>query len=153
MNSGPTSLPRCASRIPAGQVPIPVANRLRRARLRASGFTLAETLVALLFLAIVLPVTIEGLQLASYAGQVSQRRAIATRIADRILQESIATGTWQGGTGSGVVEEDHLSFRWNLRSDAWPEGTLRVLTVAVEFAVQGRPQEVLLASLVDAAAP
>lgn len=138
MNSGRTSPRRCAER--------------GGARCR-SGFTLAETLVALLFLAIVLPVTIEGLQLASYAGLVSQRKAVATRLADRLLNELVASGSWQGGTGSGTVEEGALQFRWTSRMDAWPEGTLRMLSVSVTYPVQGREQEVLLSTLVDTTFP
>lgn len=118
-----------------------------------AGFTLAETLAALLFLAIVIPVAIHGIQLASYAGQVSQRKAIAARIADRVLSELIASGSWQGGTGTGVAEEGPLQFRYSTKVESWPEGTLRLLTVDVSFPVQGREQDVRLSTLVDASSP
>ncbi len=122
-------------------------------RRRCCGFTLAETLAALLFLAIVIPVAIQAIQLASYAGQVGQRKLIAARIGDRVLNDLIANGTWQGGTGSGVAEEGPLAFKWTTKVESWPEGTLRMLTVDVRFPVQGREQDVRLSTLVSASSP
>jgi type II secretory pathway pseudopilin PulG len=58
----------------------------------ASAFTLVEVLAALAFMAIVIPVAVEGLRVANLAGQVGQRRAVAARIADRILNELFVTG-------------------------------------------------------------
>ena len=54
---------------------------IRRAR---AAFTLVEVLAALLFMAIVIPVAVDGLRLANLAGQVGQRKAAAARIAERI---------------------------------------------------------------------
>ena len=57
------------------------------AKRRHSGFTLAEVLAALLFLAIVIPVTLQGLRVASMAGEVGQRKMIAARIGNKVLNE------------------------------------------------------------------
>ena len=46
-----------------------------RRRLGAGGFTLAEVLAALLFLAILIPVTMHGVSVASRAGILGQRKA------------------------------------------------------------------------------
>ncbi len=115
---------------------------------RRAGFTLVETLVALLFLAIVIPVTIEGLQLASYAGQVGQRKAIAARLGESLMNDLVATGAWETALGSGTWQEDHLEFHWVAEVGSWPEGSERLLTIRVTFAVQGREQEVRLSTLV-----
>jgi Tfp pilus assembly protein PilV len=140
MRSGPTNRPTC--------------DRDRRGgRSAQRGFTLAETLAALLFLAIVIPVAVQGIQLASYAGQVSRRKIVAARIGDRVLNEMIATGTWQSGSGSGTATEGPLEFRYNSKVESWTEGTLRVLTVEVTFTVQGRLQNIQLSTLVDPTAP
>jgi len=65
------------------------APRNRPARLRpagpASAFTLAEVLAALLFMAIVIPVAIEGMHIASLAGTVAARKGEAARVAQRLL--------------------------------------------------------------------
>src|SRR5882762_4963509 len=52
---------------------------------RCAGFTLAEVLAALLFMAIVIPVAVQGLHIASRAGSVSERKAVGARIAERKL--------------------------------------------------------------------
>ena len=49
---------------------------------RFAAFTLAEALAALAFLAIVIPVAIEALHLASLAGVVAQRKVAAAQFAD-----------------------------------------------------------------------
>ena len=90
----------------------------RRERAQA-GFTLAEVLAALLFMAIVIPVAMQGLQVASRAGVVAVRKAEAARVADRLLNESIVTTNWNQSMQSGVVIEDDRSYRWSLRSEQW----------------------------------
>ncbi len=90
----------------------------RRERAQA-GFTLAEVLAALLFMAIVIPVAMQGLQVASRAGVVAVRKAEAARVADRVLNESIVTTNWNQSMQSGVVIEDDRSYRWSLRNEQW----------------------------------
>ena len=68
-------------------------------------FTLAEVLAALMFMAIVIPVAVEGLRLASRAGEVGERKVTAARIADRVMNELIATGDWQPGRFSKWAQE------------------------------------------------
>ena len=58
----------------------PTSNNRRR-----SGYTLAETLAALLFLAIVIPAVVEALHIAGRVGTVSVRRSVAARIAEKVL--------------------------------------------------------------------
>src|SRR3954466_5122075 len=85
----------------------------KRAR---SGFTLAEVLAALVFMAIVIPTAVEGLRIANLAGQVGQRRAVAARIAESVLNELLVTHQWQTGTQTGVVQEGPMQYRWMLRT-------------------------------------
>src|SRR3954452_234064 len=85
-----------------------------------SGFTLAEVLAALVFMAIVIPVAIEGLSIASRAGEVAARKSEAALVAERVLNTSIITTNWNqsvqnGSEGKGTAHE----FRWTLHNDAW----------------------------------
>src|SRR5215472_7714880 len=88
---------------------------------RKSGFTLAEVLAALLFMAIVVPVAIQGLHIASLAGAVAQRKGEAARIAQRVLNESLITTNWSQSLQSGTTIEGQRQFRWTLRSDPWTQ--------------------------------
>lgn len=114
-----------------------------------SAFTLAEVLAALALMAIVIPVAVAGIQVASRAGQVGVRKAAAARIADRVLNELEVTGQIYNGSQSGVVEEGRQEFKWSLQSQAWTEGNLNVATVSVEYQVQGRDYDVRLSTLFD----
>lgn len=114
-----------------------------------AGFTLAEVLAALLFMAIVIPVAVQGLRTASLAGEVAQRKSIAARVAERVLAESVVTTNWNASTQSGSVMENGLEFRWTLQNAAWLEDPLRLLSVEVMYAVQNRDYSVRLSTLVD----
>jgi prepilin-type N-terminal cleavage/methylation domain-containing protein len=85
------------------------------ARNSQSGFTLAEVLAALLFMAIVVPVAIEGLHIAGLAGAVAERKGEAARIAQRVLTENLVTTNWSQSVQSGTTLDGQREFRWTLR--------------------------------------
>jgi prepilin-type N-terminal cleavage/methylation domain-containing protein len=123
---------------------------LQRRRAPA-GFTLAEVLAALLLMAIVIPVAIQGVRVASLAGVVGHRKIIAVRLCERIMNELLVTGQTQQNSQSGTVAEGVQEYHWDMRIEAWEvgSGTLRQMTVQVSFPVQGRDYEVHLSTLVD----
>ena len=112
-----------------------------------AAFTLAEVLAAMLFLAIVIPVAVEALHVASLAGEVAARKGAAGRIADRILNESLVTTNWSGSVQSGTVSEGALDFRWTLTSQNWPQDSMQMLTAEVKFLAQGKDYSVKLSTL------
>jgi type II secretory pathway pseudopilin PulG len=128
------------------------ANRPWPAAERAcAGFTLAEVLAALLFMAIVIPVAMQGLLTASRAGSVSERKAVAARLAENKLNELIVTGQWQSAAQKGTIAEGLQSYPWRLQTAPWrEEGAMRLLTVYVTVPVQGQDYEVQVSTLVDA---
>lgn len=126
--------------------------RLVRRSLAVGGFTLAEVLAALLFMAIVIPVAMQGVSVASRAGVMGQRKAAAMRIAERVLDEQIATGQIAQATPSGTVVDGDLSYPWTLTTQSWTEDSMTVLTVRVTFAVQGKSFDVAASTLYDPAA-
>lgn len=121
----------------------PSSHHAKRAR---AAFTLAEVLAALLFMAIVIPVAVEGLRIASLAGQVGERKAVAARIAERVLNELAISGQLPGGE-TGTVTEGVHEFRWAVELGAWPEGAMQLATVRVTYQVQGREYEVTVSTL------
>jgi Tfp pilus assembly protein PilV len=128
----------------------------RRDNQTRAGFTFAEVLAALLFMAIVIPTAVEGVRIANLAGQVSARKSVATRIARNYLTELKVSGQWQSGAQNGSVQEGAIEYRWIAQLEPWTQinrstGTLRVLTVRVQFLVQGREYEVRVSTLIDTA--
>ena len=128
------------------------ANRRSRAADRArAGFTLAEVLAALLFMAIVIPVAVQGLHIASRAGSVAERKAVGARLAERKLNELIVTGQWQSSAQKGTIQEGLRSYSWNLQSEPWAEdGAMRLVSVHVSVPVQGQDYDVAVSTLMDA---
>jgi opacity protein-like surface antigen len=109
-------------------------------------------LAALLFMAIVIPVALEGLRIASLAGQVGERKAAAARAAERVLSELAVTGSLPVGNDSGTILEGQHEYQWTVQSVAWLEdNALQETTVRVVYFVQGREYEVTVTTLTEAA--
>jgi hypothetical protein len=121
--------------------------------MRTAGFTLAEVLAAMLFMAIVIPVAVQGLRLAALAGEVAVRKSEARRVAERVLAESIITTNWSKSSLDGVLAEGLHQFKWVIRNEPWLQEPMRQLSVQVTFAVQARNYDVRLSTLVDSTPP
>lgn len=116
-----------------------------------AGFTLAEVLAALLFMAIVIPVAVQGLQIASRAGSVSERKALGARLAESKLNELIVTRQWSSSASQGTIQEGFQNYKWRLENQPWAEdGAMRLVTVSVTVPVQGQDYDVPVSTLVDA---
>lgn len=115
----------------------------------ASAFTLAEVLAALMFMAIVIPVAVQGLQISGRAGALAERKREAVRVAERVLNESIVTTNWNKSSLSGTVMEADREYRWTLRTESWSESAMQLLSVEVTFPVQGEDHTVQLNTLAN----
>lgn len=120
----------------------PHSNRRRR-----SGYTLAETLAALLFLAIVIPAVVEALHVAGRAGTVSVRRAVAARIAEQVLIDNTLQTNLNATAQSGTRVEGSVDYQWTLTRANWMSSTLPQLTAEVRFLTQGQESSVRLTTL------
>jgi type II secretory pathway pseudopilin PulG len=116
-------------------------------------FTLAEVLAALLFMAIVIPVALQGLRIASRAGAMAERKREAARVAERVLNESIVTTNWSQSARSGTIVEADREYHWSLRTESWTKAAtasaMQLLSVAVEYPVQGEKYTVELSTLAN----
>ena len=127
---------------------------MKSARRRSTaGFTLAEVLAALMFMAIVIPAAIEGLRIASLAGTVAERKGEAVRVAQRLLAENLVTTNWNQSAQSGTLTEGRRQFRWTMRTDPWNQdrnqNVILQLSVEVKYAAQNRDYSVRMSTLVD----
>jgi len=118
---------------------------------RRAAFTLAEVMAALMFLAIVIPVAVEALHMASLAGEVAARKSAAARVADRVLSESLVTTNWSNGQQSGTVTEGVINYHWRLTSQTWPADQMESVTAEVTYSAQGKEYSVSLSTLAAAA--
>jgi len=110
-------------------------------------------LAARVFMSIVIPVAVQGLRIASLAGEVADRKSLAARVAERVLNESIVTTNWNKSVQNGMIIEEDREFHWVLRNETWDRDAMRVLSVQVTFAAQGRDYDVRLSTLLDTTQP
>jgi type II secretory pathway pseudopilin PulG len=123
--------------------------RIANARNTRAAFTLVELLAALAFMAVLLPVVMHGIAIANRAGQVAQRKAIAARIADRVLAEYVVNSQATRSAQRGVVEEGPYEFRWNISVEGWrDDNNMRVATAEVTYPVQGQQFSVATSTLI-----
>lgn len=146
MRSAPRPAPTDPARPGAlGRRPSRIATGSRRA------FTLVEVLAALLMMAIVIPVTMEGLSVSSRVGVLGQRKAVAMRVAERMIEEIIAEAQTQQGSSSGTALEGDMAYPWTMRLENWTEDAMQQLTVTVQFTVQGNLYDVSATTLITPA--
>ena len=144
---------RCLSRrIAIGNImkSAPTRYTSRGAKRRSvCGFTLVEVLAALLFMGILIPVTVQAIRVASRAGQVADRKVVAGRIAERVLNELLVNGTLMQNSSSGTIEEGDRSYEWTMSSETWTEDQMNLVTVTVIYEVQGQEFDVQLSTLME----
>lgn len=122
-----------------------------------AAFTLAEVLAALVFMAILIPVALEALSIATRAGEVAARKGEAALVAERVLNENVVTTNWNKSVQSGSIRQGAREFRWTLHNDPWTEdatqSAMRQLSVEVSYTAQGRDYSVRMSTLVDSTPP
>jgi prepilin-type N-terminal cleavage/methylation domain-containing protein len=118
----------------------------------ARGFTLVEVLAALLMMAIIVPIALEGMGVVSRAAGRGQQKAALMRVAERILNEQlavVAAGQPIPTSGGGTEVDGATQYRWSMATTAWPQDTMTQMTVTVGCTVEGRPYEMSLSTLFD----
>jgi type II secretory pathway pseudopilin PulG len=106
-----------------------------------------EVLASLLLMAIIIPVAMEGMSVASRVGILGQRKAAAMRVGERVLNELMAEQQTQQNSASGTAYDRDTAYTWTMRVENWPEDAMQQMTVAVSFSVQGNTYEVLVTTL------
>ena len=100
-------------------------------RHRGRGFTLIEVLAALLLMAVVMPVVMNGISLATRTSSTARRRDEAAGLAQAKLAEIIASGQWQNGNLSGDFSPDWPDYRWEAALQAQMNSNLGITTTEV----------------------
>lgn len=118
---------------------------------RKSGFTLIEVLVALLFIAIVLPALMQGISVASGMASDARHRTEAAGLAQSKLAEIVTAAAWQSGVSSGDFGTDWPGYRWQLAVSPWTSDqtgqNVQQLDVTVTYNSRGSDRTVKLSTL------
>jgi prepilin-type N-terminal cleavage/methylation domain-containing protein len=114
------------------------------------GFTFVEILVAMVFMAILVPIAVEALLIANRAGSVAYHKRQAARLASNLLTEMVVTDEWVNGQTSGDLSDQNASYHWELENESWTEDSaqsLVTLTLSVYYTVQGQEYSVSVSTL------
>jgi prepilin-type N-terminal cleavage/methylation domain-containing protein len=117
-------------------------------RRNSGGFTLMEVLAAIVLIAIVLPVAMHGISIATAVGGAAKFKAEAAILAQSKLTELVVTKAWQNEQLSGDFGEDHPNYRWAAAVNNW-DGTLQQLDLEIIWETRGREQSVIVSTLVE----
>jgi type II secretory pathway pseudopilin PulG len=126
----------------------------REVLVSARAFTFVEILAAMVFMAIVIPVTIQGITIANRAGVLAERSRIAAQLAENKLTEVILTQEWLEGDEDGDFGDDYLDgseprYRYHIESEGWEEDSMRLVTITVYYNVQDKEYSVTLRTLAE----
>ncbi|HUS57233.1 MAG TPA: prepilin-type N-terminal cleavage/methylation domain-containing protein [Planctomycetota bacterium] len=121
---------------------------MRRHSRRRAAFTLVEVLAALVLAAIVLPVAMRGISLATMAASNAKHQMEAASLAEAKLAELGVSGNWQMSNLAGDCGRDWAEYRWAGELSDWGDNTLRQLTVSVYWTARGSERAVSLTTLV-----
>jgi Tfp pilus assembly protein PilV len=129
-------------------IPNPGAFKRRR-----HGFTIVEALVAMLLMAIVIPVAMNGVRTAAQAGESGKRKLVAARIATQMLNK-LRIEHQLMGSQHGFVNDDGVDYTWSERAEFWQEDRASMMylaTITVTYNVAGHPCNVQMSTLVPPA--
>jgi len=118
-------------------------------RMRQRGFTLIEVMAAIVLIAIVLPVVMRGISLATLVGELARRKAEAAVLAHSKLNEIVVTNLWQSGALSGDFGPDHPEYRWTGELTNWDRSTLKQLDVHITWGPGDQKHSVTMTTLLE----
>jgi hypothetical protein len=108
-------------------------------------------LAALLLIAIVLPVVMQGLSLATHAASAAKHRTEAAGLAESKLNELVATRQWQTGPLSGDFSPDWPDYRWEATLQSYVNDTsgqnVQEIDLSVFWTNRNRQESVSLSTL------
>jgi len=113
------------------------------------GFTLIEALAAIAVLVIVIPVLLQGFNIATDIAGLTRQTSSATLLAQSKLDELVATDGWQGGMAGGSEKIGPDDFTWDYSVDPWSgETNVNLLTVHVEWFHRGTNRSIAISTVV-----
>lgn len=107
----------------------------------------------MVFLAVLVPVVIEGMTLANRAAVIAERKTVAAQLAAARLAELIVTRTWNSAQGGGNFGPDWPGYVWQVEVSSWQPDAMAEVMMVVAFDVQGREYFIELSTLVDPTLP
>ena len=99
-------------------------------------------------IAIILPLALQGIALATHLGADAKHRSEAAELAKGKLDELAITGAWRTGPLSGEFS-DWPDYRWTASSTPWTSGSMNELDVTVTWNEGQKEHLVTMGTLVN----
>ena len=121
-------------------------------KLRAA-FTLLEALIAIVVVAVVLPVALAGVSAALRGANQVKYQDLALRVAQSRVAALVADGSWQKSGTAGTCDpsvdgQDAVGMRWQMVVANWRDPTVRTLRFTVSWGTFDAGQSVSIETLV-----
>lgn len=121
--------------------------------MRRRGFTLIEALVAIVLVAVVLPVALAAVTASLQGASAISKQDVALRVAQSRLAALVADGSWQSSGSTGACDprtdgEDTDGMRWQMTVATWRDPSVRTLTFTVSWGSTLNPRTLTLTTLV-----
>lgn len=103
----------------------------------------------MVFMAILIPVVIQGLSLANRASVFAERKRMAAFLAHGKLNEIVSTESWSFSSNRGDFSPEYAMYQWELLQSGWEQDNMQELICVVTFQVQGKEHQIQLSTLVE----
>jgi prepilin-type N-terminal cleavage/methylation domain-containing protein len=112
------------------------------------GFTLMEILVTIVMIALILPIAMKGISIATSVSSDSTRKLQAINLAENRLAEILIGKEWQNSSESGTFSGEYFQYKWQMNTSDWGEDNLKQIALKVLWDMRGRERSVILYTLI-----
>lgn len=108
-----------------------------------------ELLATIVLVALIIPVAMKGISIATTLAANSSRRLVAVNLAENRLAEILIDRQWLDGSQTGDFEDEYSSYRWQMNTSDRTEAGLKQVQVVVLWDHRGYEKSVYLTTLVS----
>lgn len=127
--------------------PRTISRAVRPCKAGRSAFTLIEILVTLVLIAIVFPVAMKGITLASSVAGSARHNTEAAALAETKLNELVLTENWNTVDQTGDFGSDWPEYSWSSQTTYRDVGLLE-MQVQVTWTAHGQPRSLAVTTLI-----
>lgn len=113
-----------------------------------TGFTLIEILATISMIALIIPVAMKGISIATALASDSKSSMQATNLAENRLAEILLDEEWQSSEKSGKFSDEYSSYSWQMDTSELAESNLKQVNVKVLWTHRGQERSITLSTLV-----
>jgi hypothetical protein len=107
-----------------------------------------EVLITILMIALIIPIAMKGISIATSVSSDSKRKLEATILAENRMAEILIGKEWHNNSESGNFSNEYSQYRWQMNTSDWGEDRLKQIALKVSWEQHGREKNVTLYTLV-----